>query len=115
MSAVLSRGDLGTLRSLAVKWQGERRPQPVNDLLAALGEIEGRRAPGGDVLVAEGTGNSVLEIHARALMKAADLWGIAAEVAVEKTGAVHETLYTARGRYQASVTVRCLNYAEISK
>lgn len=114
MTPVLASADFRTLRGLAAKWRGERRPQAADDLSAALNEIEARRAPGGDVFVAEGTGNSVPEIHARACLKAADLWGLDASVAVEKTGAVHETLYTSRGRYQASVTLRCLNYAEIS-
>jgi hypothetical protein len=120
MTAVLAAADFQELRQLARTLRESResrgcRCAAAGDLLnAALNAIEARRADGGDVADLEGTGDNVPEIHERARMKAADLWGLAAVVAVEKTGRVHETLYASRGRYQATVTVRCLNYAEIS-
>lgn len=114
MTVVIASSDLDRLRYLAAKWRGERRPSAADDLTAALDEIEARRAEGGDVFRAEVSGDSIPELHDRARMKAADLWGLDASVEVEKTGTVSETLYTHRGRYHATVTVRCLNYAEIA-
>lgn len=115
MTASLARSDIRRLRDLADSWRKSRRSAWFADgLHLTLDVIESRRAEGGDVFVAEVSGNSIPELHDRALLKAADLWGLDAAAAVEKTGTVHETLYTSRGRYHASVTVRCTNYAEIS-
>jgi hypothetical protein len=115
VTASLARSDIQRLRDLADSWRQARRSAWFADgLHLTLDAIEARRAEGGDVFCAEVSGNSVPELHDRALLKAADLWGLDAAVMVEKTGTVHETLYTDRGRYHASVTLRCLNYGEIS-
>jgi hypothetical protein len=113
MTASLARSDFRVLRDLADRWQGQRRPRAAEDLHAVLDEIEARRPAGGDVFRAAVSGESIPDLHARALMKAADLWGLDASVVVERTGTISETLFTSRGRYHADVTVRCLNYAEI--
>lgn len=117
MTAIVSNSDLDRLYDLARRWRGQDRrlAAAADDLDALLSEIASRRADGGDLLCAEVSGNSVPDLQALALLKAADLWGLDAITAVEKTGIVHETLFTNRGRYHASVYVRCLNYGEIAK
>lgn len=115
MTAVITDADLGWLCDLARRWQ--QNPLGLGrarDLAAVLDVIIARRAKGGDVLAAGVRGDSVPELHAAALLKAAELWGPEAELAVEETDTVF-TCSSGPDKFHAQVTVRCLNYAEVSR
>ncbi len=115
MSAVLSGSDLGRLCALARQWQGNPLGLGrARDLAAVLDEIIARRPKGGDVLQVMACGNSVPEIHADALAKAAELWGPAAQPEVKSTDTVLTTDRPGCPAFRAYVYVRCVNYAEIS-
>jgi hypothetical protein len=95
VTAVVSQGDLGRLRRLAGAWYRANAWQRLSlgwsawrDLTALLDEIEARRAKGGDELCAHVRGDSIPEMEAAALLKAAELWGPDAELAIEETGTV---------------------------
>lgn len=114
MTTVITQGDLGRFRALARQWRAEDRRLVAADLDVLLDEIEARRAAGGDVLNAIVKGDSVPELHAEALAKAAALWGPEAELAVEETHPVRTLHDTSEGQFSADVRVRCLNYEEIA-
>jgi hypothetical protein len=115
VSAVIADSDLGRLCALARQWQGNPFGfGRARDLAAVLNGIIARRAPGGDVLEAIVDGDTVPELHAAALSKAAELWGTSAQAVVEATGTVHANSVRGEGKFYANVTVRCLNYAEIA-
>lgn len=114
MTAVVTQDDLRRLRALARQWREEDRDwTAVRDLTELLDEIETRREAGGDMLGATVRGDSVSELKAAALLKAAELWGPDADLAIESVGSVGTALGS-RGRFIATVYVRCLNYAEMT-
>ena len=123
MTAVVSEGDLGSLRALARYWRGRDGGvfravlygRCAAQLETVLDGISRRRAAGGDKLAAAVHGDSIPELHAAALAKAGKLYGPDAVFAVESTGIVHAMHDTSKGLFYADVRVRCLNYAEIEQ
>lgn len=113
MTAVITKGDLVSLRALAEQWRREDRRLVAADLDVLLDEIEARRAAGGDVLQVMVSGDSVPVMHAKALCHAEQLWGPGAELAVESTGTVRNSTGS-HGPFHADVRVRCLNYEAIA-
>lgn len=116
MTGVAVDGDLRRLLDLAGRWR--RRPVVFSDSAAGavealVNEIAARRAAGGDVLATKVYGGSIPELHAAALLEAAELWGPEGSFTVEATATVF-TASSGRGRFFATVTVRCLNYAEVT-
>lgn len=106
--------DFHRLWGLARTWGATYRYRPAAaELDAALRQIEGARTDGPDFLDAFVYGNSIPELRSAALAEAEALWGEKADAAVEGVGTIH-TASSARGSFNATVTVRCLNYAEIS-
>lgn len=115
MSAVIADSDLRKLCDLARQWQGNPLGLGrARDLAAVLDDIIARRPRGGDVLQVMARGNNVPEIHADALIKAAELWGPKAECEVESTDTVLTSHEAGRPAFRAFVYVCCINYAETS-
>jgi hypothetical protein len=115
VSAVIADSDLGKLCALSRQWHGNPFGLGrARDLAAVLEGIIARRSKGGDVLQADAHGDSVPELHAAALAKAAELWGPRAQCEVQSTGTVIDTGRPGRPAYSAFVYVRCLNFAEVS-
>jgi hypothetical protein len=123
------------LRALAAYWNGTWRYRPAGaDLDAALTRAQAEvmsvleqagaavdaarkvaaaaRRDGPDILVAHVYGDSIPEMTGAALIEAAALWGEWAESEVEGVSDVQTNWRGARGRFEARVRVRCLNYAE---
>ena len=116
MTAVISDTDLGRLCALSRQWHGNPFGLGrARGLAAVLEDIIARRAAGGDVLQADVRGDSVPEMHAAALVKAAELWGPGARLEVQSTGTVYSCTRPGYPAFSAHVYVRCLNYAEVSK
>jgi hypothetical protein len=111
-------GDVRRLWALAARWQGSWRLRAAGaELEFVLRQIEATRRKGPDVLRVTAYGDSVPEIKADALATALSLWGPGADPAAEEIGTVRNTFTWeghVRGKFYAGVTVRCLNYAEIS-
>jgi hypothetical protein len=105
------------LRALAAYWNGTWRYRPAGaDLEAALRQIEAARRDGPDVLVARAWGDSVPELRGAALIEGAALWGETADLEAESVRDVATSMPgSRRGRFNAYVRVRCLNYAEIDQ
>lgn len=117
MTAAVTGNDLSLLRSLVACWQEDRLRaafRAASDLAGVLDQIGERRARGGDVLQADVRGDSVPEMHAAALAKAAELWGAAAQLEVKSTDTVFTTDRPGYPAFRACVYVRCLNYAEMT-
>lgn len=122
MTAAVSQGDLGRLRRLAGAWYRANAWQRLSlgwpawrDLTVLLDEIEARRAKGGDELCAHVRGDGIPEMEAAALLKAAELWGPDAELAIEETGTLNAHSRPVDGAtFSGPVYVRCLNYAELA-
>jgi len=115
VSTVISQTDLGKLCALSRRWHGNPFGLGrARDLAAVLDGIIARRAAGGDVLQADVRGDSVPELHAAALVKAAELWGTDAQLEVESTGTVFDCTRPGYPAFSAHVYVRCLNYAEVA-
>ena len=116
MTFALADSDIGRLCALSRQWHGNPFGLGrARDLAAVLDGIIARRAKGGDVLQADVRGDSVPEMHAAALVKAAELWGPDARLEVESTGTVYDCTRLGYPAFSAHVYVRCLNYAEVSK
>jgi hypothetical protein len=114
VTAILADSDLGRLCALSRQWH--RNPFGLGrarDLAAVLDDIIARRPRGGDKLQVEACGDSVPEMHAAALAKAAELWGPEARCEVESTDTVYDVARPGRAAFRAYVYVRCLNYSEV--
>jgi hypothetical protein len=118
VTAAVAGNDLSLLRDLVAWWREDRLRAAFRapaDLSGVLDQIGDRRARGGDVLQAEVRGDSVPEMHAAALAKAAELWGPAAQFEVRSTDTVFTTDRPGYPAFRAYVYVRCVNYAEVAK
>ena len=119
MTAVIAESDLGRLRALAAGWYQASAWRRLflgwsawRDLTVLLDEIEARE--GCDELCANVKGDSIPEMQAAGLLKAAELWGPDAELEIEETSSVYSR--TAPGAsFGGAVFIRCLNYLEIAK
>lgn len=86
------------------------------DVENALRLVEAARRDGPDVLVALVYGDGIPEMQGAALIEAASLWGETADLTVDGVTAVKTSMRgSTRGRFNAYVRVRCLNYPEIRR
>jgi len=114
VTAALASTDFRRLRALAEQWRGQHRPRAAEDLNAALDAIAARYRSGPDFLDAIVYGDSLPEMEAAALARAAGLYGPDAKLEIVSSGDVRTYGRRIGDRFTTSFRVRCLNYAEIS-
>lgn len=113
MTGSLAQSDFRLLRELANRWQDDPPAQAAADLHGVLNEIGARRCTGPDFLDADVYGGTVPELRAAALAEGRALYGEDACLAVERVSKVLTTLNSRRGRFTATVLVRCINFTEL--